>query len=296
MSLIQHWITIIAAILICCSLGLPGKCDSRSFTLWQLPPHGPSQLMMSYVIRTVHGHVIAIDGGIQGDAAYLTSFLKGLGGKVDAWFITHPHSDHSDALAAILEGHSGLNINRIYASLPDEDFVRLNEPDSLPDLLNIKAALSKSNNHVINLVLGAHFEVDGVNINVLGIRNPELTMNAMNNSSVVLRVSDKYKSVLFLADLGLEAGEKLLHSRFNGMLHCDYVQMAHHGQNGVGKDVYEAIKPSACLWPTPDWLWDNDTGKGKGSGPWKTLEVRQWMESMGVTRNFIAKDGLSEID
>ena len=33
--------------------------------------------------------------------------------------------------------------------------------------------------------------------------------------------------------------------------------MAHHGQDGVEMDVYRVIKPEICLWPTPDWLWDN---------------------------------------
>lgn len=47
--------------------------------------------------------------------------------------------------------------------------------------------------------------------------------------------------------------------------------------------------------PTPDWLWDNDSGAGKGSGPWKTLETRSWMEELGVREHIVAKDGLGKL-
>ena len=67
--------------------------------------------------------------------------------------------------------------------------------------------------------------------------------------------------------------------------------MAHHGQAGASKELYEAISPKICLWPTPKWLWNNDSGMGENSGPWKTLETRTWMEELKVEKNYIAKDG-----
>ncbi|MCD8032720.1 MAG: MBL fold metallo-hydrolase, partial [Alistipes sp.] len=63
------------------------------FTLWQLPPQGPSQ-MNSYVIRTDAGRVVVIDGGTAADAPYLRGFLAALGNRVERWFVTHPHVDH----------------------------------------------------------------------------------------------------------------------------------------------------------------------------------------------------------
>jgi hypothetical protein len=102
-------------------------------------------------------------------------------------------------------------------------------------------------------------------------------------------------TVLFTGDLGVEGGVKALHSPFREKLRAKYVQMAHHGQNGVNEEFYRAVQPSACLWPTPDWLWDNDKGGGKGSGPWATLTVRSWMEKLGVKKHFVAKDGLYRI-
>lgn len=59
------------------------------------------------------------------------------------------------------------------------------------------------------------------------------------------------------------------------------VQMAHHGQSGVVKDVYKAIAPKFAFWPTPDWLWNNTSDPDKpGQGPWETLNVRRWMDKL----------------
>lgn len=45
--------------------------------------------------------------------------------------------------------------------------------------------------------------------------------------------------------------------------------MSHHGQQGATKELYECINPKICLWPTTDWLWNNDDGNGIDS---RTME------------------------
>ena len=67
--------------------------------------------------------------------------------------------------------------------------------------------------------------------------------------------------------------------------------MAHHGQNGATLELYKKIDPSYALWPTPDWLWDNNIGDGFDTGPYKTIETRNWMKSLNVKKNYIEKDG-----
>ena len=75
-------------------------------------------------------------------------------------------------------------------------------------------------------------------------------------------------------------------------LDCDFCQMAHHGQQGVRRTFYEAVKPTFTLWPTPDWLWRNDNGKGDGSGPFKTCDTRIWAAELGVKEYYVSKNGL----
>jgi len=274
-----------------------GAADAPgSFTLWQLPEQTPSQ-MMSYVLRTQNGKVIVIDGGTAGDGAYLRGFLGALGNAVEAWFITHPHHDHAQALAEILPDPRGLRIGAVYASLPELEWALKYEPEEYhASIRQFYQALAGWEGVSVDLEPGTALEIDGMRIEALGARNPEITGNALNNSSVVLRFSDRTKSILFLGDLGSEGGKKLLEGKYRDRLAADYAQMAHHGQNGVNEDVYRAVNPRYCLWPTPRWLWENDAGQGPGAGPWTTLTTRAWMEKLNIVRHYISYQGLHRID
>ena len=293
-------VCVVLVCLIC--LWLPGCISEQAppvvyeshFTLWQLPSNTYSQ-MMSYVLQTQNGQLIVIDGGTAGDACYLRGFLGALGNDVEAWFISHPHPDHVDALTKILRQAGDLRINAIYGSLPQEHWVEEHEPAYLESLTEMNKALRESSQEVTEVVAGEVIKIDGIRIEVLSAKNPEITNNAINNSSVVLKVSDTHKSVLFTGDLGVEGGRKLLDSPYGKRLKADYVQMAHHGQNGVDESFYRAVQPRYCLWPTPEWLWNNDSGSGPNSGPWKTMEVREWMDMLGVTKHYVSASGLYKI-
>jgi beta-lactamase superfamily II metal-dependent hydrolase len=271
--------------------------SGHTFVLWQLPNQTHSQ-MMSYVLQTARGQLIVLDGGTTGDAAYLKGFLAALGNTVEAWFISHAHDDHFGALSQLLGQHDGPRIHAIYGSLPTLEWIAARgygAQDTKP-YEQFLAALRKANKTVVELTPGQELTIDGLRLEVLGVQNPEITTNAINNSSLVLRASDRAKSVLFTSDLGVEGGRKLLASPLASRLPADYVQMAHHGQEGVEEAFYQAVKATGCLWPTPLWLWDNDSGKGRGSGPWKTLAVRGWMEKLGVQRNYVMTEGLIRIE
>ena len=269
--------------------------NKGGFILWQLPPQTKTQ-MNSYVIQTSGGRVIVIDGGTTGDAAYLKGFLAALGDHVHHWFISHPHSDHLDALTAILSDPATLKIDAIHGSFPPPEWIARYEPGEEKALVSFNEAREKKGLTLHEHTLGESLIFDGIRFEILGIKNPEITQNPVNNSSVLMLVSGGRKTVLFTGDLGVEGGEKALNSPFRNKLRAEYVQMAHHGQRGVSEEFYRAVQPSFCLWPTPDWLWDNDNGGGKGSGPWETLTVRGWMEKLRIKKHYVAKDGLARIE
>jgi beta-lactamase superfamily II metal-dependent hydrolase len=274
-----------------------GGLSGGTLVLWQLPNQTHSQIM-SYVIQSGHGKLIVIDGGTTGDAAYLKGFLAALGNEVEAWFISHAHDDHFGALSQLLGQPDAPRIGTVYGSLPTLEWVKkcgVGEQDVKP-YAQFQASLRKSGKAVAELLPGQELSIDGVRLEVLGVHNPEITTNAINNSSLVLRLSDQTKSVLFTSDLGVEGGRKLLASPQARRLPADYVQMAHHGQDGAEEAFYRAVGARFCLWPTPLWLWDNDSGKGKGSGPWKTLAVRGWMEKLNGRTNYVMTQGLIRIE
>jgi beta-lactamase superfamily II metal-dependent hydrolase len=262
------------------------SCASTvTFTLWQLPTQTGEQLN-SYVMQTVNGKVIVIDGGQSGDAGYLKGFLAALGNHVDIWFISHQHYDHISALVEILNKPGNLTIDKIYASLLDEKWVEVNENAWLGDTVKLNETLVAAKKQVIELAAGQMLEIDGVKIEILCVKNPEIINNGINNSSVVMRVWDAQKSVLFTGDLGVEGGQKLLKGPYRQRLKADYVQMAHHGQDGVDEDFYTAVGAKYCIWPTPIWLWHID----------KTLEVRAWMDKLNVQKHYLQFEGLQKVN
>lgn len=289
-------VLIMLALVLSCFASADPAASSGTFTLWQLPNQTRSQ-MLSDVIQPPSGGLILIDGGTAGDAPYLRQFILDHGGKVAAWFITHPHSDHCNGFCAILEDPQGVEIGPIYASLPESAWIdELCDPEEKMTYHALVATLEKTQRTVTPLSLGQTIDIGGVHIEVLSIHNPELRKNAINNSSVILKLTDAQKSILLLGDAGLEAGNKVLAGPYADKLHVDYVQMAHHGQNGVSEAFYQKVNPAYCLWPTPKWLWDNDLGQGPNTGHWKTLEVRAWMDKFPIKKHYLMWEGIQKIE
>ena len=268
--------------------------NAPAMTLWQLPSqHGPQ--MMGYVLRTSNGQTIVFDGGWKQEAPYLIDILqKECGGKVDAWFLTHAHLDHCGALAEILTtSPDALEIKELYYNFPEQEWLDEHEKGSKGETAIIFDGLSKFE--------GAKkpepsqiFEYGPLKMECLNDFDLSLTMNAINNSSICYRLDVAGKSILILGDLGYEGGDRVLKAQ-GAKLDCDFCQMAHHGQQGVRRSFYEAVKPRFTLWATPDWLWRNDSGKGDGSGPFKTLDTRSWCAELGVEQYFVSKDGLIKL-
>ena len=144
----------------------------------------------------------------------------------------------------------------------------------------------KYNIHIEDLTAGTTFVIDGITIEVLRVKNENITANAGNNTSCVFRIGDAGRKILFLGDLGVEGGRELLASPYAKWLKADYVQMAHHGQAGVEKDVYAAIGAKICLWTTP---------LSKNSAEWQNFKTKKWMAELGATKDYVMSDGLLEI-
>ena len=72
----------------------------------------------SYLIRTKNDKLIVVDGGEIGDADFLLEYIMKYGnGKVDYWYITHPHSDHVGALCELLgRENSNIQVENLYYS------------------------------------------------------------------------------------------------------------------------------------------------------------------------------------
>lgn len=257
-----------------------------------LANQGASQ-MLSSVIQTKDGSVIVVDGGTPEDAPHLIETVQAMGGRVNAWLITHLHNDHCGALISILNMEQmPLEIDGIYYSVAGQEWYDQYDPTRAQTAAAFMSAIGKvpAEKRHDDIKKGTQIQVGDATVTVMN-RRYQLSVDSGNNASVAYRVTLNGKKILYLGDMGLNGGDLLLQDWSGTDMKCDIVQMAHHGQNGVGENFYQTVRPEICLWPTPQWLWDNDNGGGPGSGPWRTLETRSWMEKLGVTKNYCIKDG-----
>lgn len=275
-----------------------------------MPPEGVNVLyqlndysqMMSYVLRTKNNKLIIIDGGYERNGKDLVALAKTLTGEktpeIEAWFMTHVHEDHVDAFSKILSQRTPeLNVKHIYYNFPSRNFVKKYAESTLETYDKFAEASTKFTEEQITIVqTGDTYTIDGICIEVLLTPDESITENAINESSVVYRFTIDGQTVLFLGDAAQAAGTRLL-KMYKDNIAADVVQMAHHGSHGVAKSIYKRINPKVCLWPTPKWLWENDSGDGYNSGPHETILVYEYVrDKIGVQKHYVAKDGIQILE
>ena len=286
----RFYVVLIFILIIAISLFYFQNYSQKNTTLTQLSPQGDRQ-MMGYLIKTHKGKLIVIDGGTTDDKDQLIDQINQNGGKVDAWFLTHAHDDHVGAFTQIVN-NTDILINKIYVSTNELSWYKQYEPQRADFTEYFLETLEseKIKDKVVQPNINDIFKIDNVQAEILGIKNPEITENPGNEQSMVIKFTTNNKSLLILGDTGEKSSEKLLKTQ-KEKLKSDILQIAHHGQQGATKELYKQVNPKICLWPTPEWLWNNDIGQGENTGPYKTFETREWIKEMNVKENYIAKDG-----
>jgi len=268
---------------------LSDSVGDNGFTMWQIPSFA-DQIGNSYVFQTDQGHIVVMDGGYEKEADWLANFLKGLGGTVEAWFVSHPHRDHIGALYQILTAYTEtITVNHIYHSRLTKAQI-LADPD-IQEQNRCKAFYAFLDSTTIPVddlqIPGGEYLFDNIHLKILSVAQPKLYKNCYNNSSMIMRLWDSYTNIVFLGDAGEECGALALAGDYKSELNCDYLQVAHHGQGGCTHDFYNAINFYACLWPTPSFVWENDQGGGYDTGILNTMDTRRWMQAKGIKENHV---------
>jgi beta-lactamase superfamily II metal-dependent hydrolase len=255
----------------------------------------------SFIIES-NGTLIVFDGGFESEEPYLYEYLKGLGGHVKAWFLTHFHDDHFGCFLTMLQKHPDITVDEVCYNFPPDEYLLLWEPKQSHNptevwLMLFREAIAARKIPVVTATVGDVYAFDEGNVTVRVLRTYNTAFNYINNSSTVFRVEVDGKSILFLGDLEPDGGHELIETVDHALLKADYVQMAHHGQGGVEKEVYEVVKPTYCLWPTPSWLWDNMGPGGYDTGAFRTVIVRGWISSLRcVKKHYRMTEGTQVID
>ena len=273
-----------------------------------------SKYMMGFVLVTKSNNAIVIDGGRPADMPMLKKYIGNR--HISAWILTHAHNDHISGLIEEYKtnGAKDFDIEKIYYNfppfslidkhdVPNYEYHREELLEMLPEF-NTTLPLFKDKTQIVKQ--GDSITVDEVKIDFIYSYHEGLYANLMNDSSLVFKVFTENKTVLFLGDIGPDAGDVLFRESRH-LLKSDIVQMAHHGHMNPSFEVYAEIDPDVCLWCCPDWLYNeavvppylSDVEKLFKNGRirmYGTALTRKWMEILGVKKHYVSKDGPNIIE
>ncbi len=273
-----------------------------------------SEFMMSFVLVTKQNNVIVVDGGRPEDMPLLKEYVGGR--HISAWILTHAHVDHISGFISEIAQNGGadFDIGTVYYNFPPYSLIdNHNVPDygyfcrelneTLPSFLEIEPQI-REKAHIVEQ--GESITVDECRIDFIYTFHDGLYSNLMNDSSLVFKVTAPHKTVLFMGDLGPDGGDVLFRESRH-LLKSDIVQMAHHGHMNVSMEVYAEIRPEACMWCAPAWLYAEeevphylaDVQKLRRRGQirmYGTAVTRKWMELLGVKTHYVTADGTNCIE
>lgn len=222
---------------------------------------------MSYVIECDNGALLVIDGSMNGDAPVLLEYLKNLSGGekpvVDAWFITHPHADHTFCFMEMARKYADqITVKKLIYHFADFHFNDTIQPVVNKEIAELESLADRFEGlERVHPITGDHFEFGSVKIDILftwldlpPVDGYDGRMD-INDSSLVFRLTVDGQKILFLGDTEVAANRVMI-PRYGKELKSDVVQVAHHGFVSSTEEFYRLIDPQILLWPAShDTLW-----------------------------------------
>jgi len=248
---------------------------------------------MSYILQLSDGRFIVIDGGSadcdvrtvkynasSGKWEVVSDTRRSTDGKrlydtmnamkpashtkprVAVWFITHAHADHWNLAWNFLNDYKNkIKLETLAFNFPEPN--RGNLTTSRQKRINEFKLLAKNTYGADLWVMhtGQVMELPGASIEVLSTvedyycegKADALTKEIdLNNTSATLRVHIGSLSFMVLGD-AYATTCRFMSDAYGNALQSDVLQLAHHGFNGATLEVYQAIDPKICLWPTDEF-------------------------------------------
>lgn len=242
----------------------------------------------SFIITTDDGKVIVIDGGQRTETDYFVEYLKAVTGQrrphIDAWFLSHPHDDHCEVFLEVAAHRTEVGFDKVYADFPEASFYEGIDEWCVAVIEELNRLSPAVTGKIVRPQEGDVFNIGSAKFTVFYTFNPE--WKGGNDGSTIMRMDLAGTSVMFTGDASIAPGNYVVEKYGDtGLLDCDYCKMAHHGQDGVDKNFYEAVSPEVCIWPTPTWVYNNTNGN------LHTFETRAWVEELGVQKEYKSFEG-----
>ena len=265
---------------------------------------------MGYIIRSRNGKIAVIDGGHFSEGEVIIKLLRKLTGdetpEVEAWFMTHIHSDHIDAFLHIGENMpDAVKVKCFYHNTPTEEYCsKWGEAERFKRL----SALEKNGFcPFCRLKTGDKLHFDGVEVEIVYAFDRELekylneritasevsinkpTGDAINNSDTLYKFTADGHSALFVGDF-MHFGEDFIYERHPEVienLKADIIQVGHHGANFLSQKFYHHVNARVALWSTThdSWLFSESSLRS----------IRRRLYQLRLLKNYVAADGIHPI-
>ena len=248
----------------------PGVTTTMLTQIGLYHPSGATTLSdfngMCYVMRLEDGSFLIIDGG-HGDAGDAERIYETMRRQapdperlvVAAWIFTHAHGDHVGVFPSFTSQYADrVTVERFIFNFPSEAQAAAGGGDKRAQV----AAALRSEHYKDSMRIKAHAG------QVFYIRNATVTMlcglellepyrlEYYNNCSLVFTVEADDRQFLFLGDCG-ELEDRTLRRLYSAeTLGADFLQIAHHGVNGCGTELYTLASPEYAFWPAGSFLFD----------------------------------------
>lgn len=247
---------------------------------WKVTQYGESDgdRQICYTI-TNDSQLVIVDGGWEAEESRLRQIIAQYGNHVDAWILTHPDSDHITAFLDIYSDPQGITFGKIYTpEYPSMETLKANAP--WDDFASLERFRSLNIPEHVFLHRGDEVNVIGLKMQVISAyedKIDEISDDLMNNGALMFKLKGKSESMMFCGDVGSAGANwdttnsQIMTDYIMGMysakdLKADYIQMSHHGFQGMMPEFYEAVSPKGAFFDAPIWLLEGEN-EGFSSKP-----------------------------
>lgn len=235
------------------------KFADQPIASWHMINVNAGKLQGDAHLLLIGNTTVMIDAGYASEARKsVIPYLNELGIKqIDHFFVSHPHRDHYEGLAVILD--AGISISNLYYKMPDpevkdccydkRDFLKFINyaGDGGSKLIQPQTGfkLSLPQESTLEILHAQEGNLPGANIDV-------------NDLSLIIKWKINGSSVLFPGDLNVHVGRVLSSDQ---RMRSDFLKMPHHGVESLAPDSFlNAVNPDYVLVPGPAGLWCGDRG------------------------------------
>lgn len=225
-----------------------------------------------YVYMLEDGRFIVIDGGmgsapIENIYKAMTSLYKQAYGKshtesgeklhIAAWYLTHPHLDHAQSFYRFVLAHKNeLKMDYMLANIPAQNSIMTNPLIQITEDQIAEMQTAVGGFEMLRVQTGQKVYFANLEVEVLMTYEDHVPFNitTTNDVNVVTRFTIHNKNakngeatqILNLGDAWRHTS-RFLCEMYGDHMQTEIVQIAHHGNVGCERALYEAINPRAAL-------------------------------------------------